>query len=367
MAGANAAPLSPRQLAALAGAVWRELTWSLPHTRREIARWKKRAEAIPSAAIRQDALRTIATKRGHIDGAALFTILPSSRSACLLRLLVAYELIWDFLDTVNEHGVLVGAGQQNGRQLHLALIDALDSSRPIADYYRHHPWRADGGFLRLLVETCRESTQGLPSYDVALPSLLVEAHRAQVLAINHDPDSQRRDSDLRAWAQANAPATDGTTWYELSGAASASLTIHALLALAAMPDCTAEQIKAARAAYFPWISAATTMLDSYVDQHDDLLHGDHSYIAHYPDKPTAIRKIGALLEESLQLAHDLPKGRQHAIIVASMIAMYLSKDSARGADLRHTSAVLAEAGGSLTKLLRPILRGWRLLHAQKGN
>ena len=89
---------------------------------------------IPDAPIREDALNSIERKRGHTDGAALFWILPRHRDLNLLRLLVAYEIIWDFLDSANERAAR--AGPANGRQLHLALIEALDPVAPISDYYR---------------------------------------------------------------------------------------------------------------------------------------------------------------------------------------------------------------------------------------
>ena len=47
---------------------------------------------------------SIDRKRGHADGAALFWILPRRRDPNLLRLLVTYQIIWDFLDCVNERG-----------------------------------------------------------------------------------------------------------------------------------------------------------------------------------------------------------------------------------------------------------------------
>ena len=197
--------------------------------------WKARAVEIPHPLLRSDALNSLIRKRGHTDGAALLWTIPRTRDSNLLRLLVAYEIIWDFLDGVNERGA--AAGQINGRQLHLALIDALDLTRPISDYYKHHPWKDDGGYLRTLVEVCRENCRKLPSYWVIRPLLVREAVRAQVLAINHDLDSARRDADLQKWAANSFPSTSETTWFELTGAASASLTVHALLALGAEPAC----------------------------------------------------------------------------------------------------------------------------------
>jgi hypothetical protein len=45
-----------------------------------------------------------------------------------------------------------------------------------------------------------------------------------------------------------------------------------------------------------------------------------------------------------------------------MVAMYLSRDSAYTPELRASTRTLVDAGGSLTKLLLPILRTWRIAY-----
>jgi tetraprenyl-beta-curcumene synthase len=359
----NPLPLSPRQVWALLAAATRELLWGLRAVSHEIHAWQRRASMIPDAPIREDALDSIERKRGHTDGAALFWILPQRRDLNLLRLLVAYEIIWDFLDCVNERGAC--AGETNGRQLHLALIEALDPEAPISDYYRYHPWRDDGGYLRALVDTCRRSCAALPSYARIRPLAVREATRAQVLALNHDTDPERRDAALRDWVAREFCGEQECSWFELSGAASASLTVHAFLALAAEPRCSDSDVVDTYSAYFPWLSAATTMLDSYVDQEEDALNGDHRYIAHYPSRAAAGRRVCELVTRSAQEARRLRNGHRHAVIAACMVAMYLSKDSARTPAMRASTASLVRAGGSLTRLLLPILRLWRIAFAQR--
>jgi tetraprenyl-beta-curcumene synthase len=354
-----------RQFRVLIAAATRELVWGLPAVAREVDAWRLRARAIPEAAIRTDGLSALGSKRGHTDGAALFTILCRARNLDLLRLLVAYELIWDFLDTVNERGAQTG--QANGKQLHLALVEALDPRVPFSDYYRHHPWRCDGGYLRTLVNTCRQCLSSLPSYGQIRPFVVEEANRAQVLAINHELDPTHRDAALREWAAREFPSEQEATWFELSGAASASLTIHALLAFAAEPECTAQEVEQTRRAYFPWISAATTMLDSYVDQVEDTENDDHSYVSHYPTPEFGAQRICQLVERSLQEARALKDGERHVLITACMVAMYLSKDSARTRAARETTRAIAGAGGPLTRLLLPILRLWRMAYAQRAH
>ncbi len=271
--------------------------------------------------------------------------------------------MWDFLDSVNERGAR--AGQTNGRQLHLALIDALDPGAPLSDYYRYHPWRNDGGYLNSIVRVCHAACRQLPSYEAVRSLLAQEARRAQVLAINHDLDPIRRDIDLRAWARQSFPGGHEASWYELTGAASASLTIHALLALATDPHVSDSEIARVHHAYFPWISAATTMLDSYVDQAEDNANGDHSYVAHYPTAQFALQRIALLIRRSIAEASALPDSERHIVIVACMVAMYLSKESAHTPAMRRDTKTLLNAGGPLPPLLLPVLRIWRVAYAQR--
>lgn len=321
-------------------------------------------------------MSALARKRGNTDGAALFWTIPRARSLPLLRVLVAYQILWDFLDCVNERGAQ--AGQANGRQLHLALIEAFEPGGPVSDYYRYHPWREDGGYLRALVEACRENCAELPSYARVCPALITEAVRARVLGINHELDAVLRDAELREWAArlreySSVAQTQcvsvrkgwsDASWFELTAAASASLTIFALLALGAEPRCAELDIERTRDAYFPWIATTATMLDSYVDQVEDNANGDHIYISHYNSPQSVKWRIRGLIQRSLSEARKLPDGERHELVVASMVAMYLSKDSARTDEMRATTASFVNAGGSLTKTLLPILRLWRIAYAQ---
>jgi len=342
----------------------RQLIWGLRAASLELGAWRARALAIPDSSIREDALTSIDSKRGHADGAALFWILPRRRDLNLLRLLVRYQIIWDFLDCVNERAA--EEGTVNGRQLHLALIEALDPGAPMSDYYRYHPWCDDGGYLRMLVESCRTGCAALPSYGRVRALVLREARRAQVLALNHETNPVGRDEALKEWAASEFSPRHPLSWFELSSASSASLTVLAFLALASQRTCTDAEVERTCAAYCPWISGAATMLDSFVDQAEDEVSGDHRYVAHYASKAVAKERVDRLVMRSAAEARRLRNGHRHAVIAACMVAMYLSKDSARTPDMRASTASIVRSGGSLTRLLLPILRVWRIAFAQQG-
>jgi tetraprenyl-beta-curcumene synthase len=353
-----AASLSPRQVGATCHAAARELVWALPAMASEVGAWRARAIRIPDGPLREDALRTLERKRTHTAGAALFATIPQMRDLRLLRALVCFEILLDFFDDVNERAA--ASGQVNGRQLQLALIDAVDATRPISDYYRYNPWRNDDGYARALVEACRRGCSQLPSYEQVRPQLAVQARRTQVLGVNHEPHATRRDAALRKWVNEELDGQAvGLAWFELAAAASGTLAVHALLALAAEPTCSSLAVEQVSNVYYPWASAAATLLDSYVDQAEDAARDVHSYVGHYDTSQIALQRMRWLIQRSLTEAHALPNGERHVLIIACMVAMFLSKDSARASTTHSTTAGLTAAGGSLTRALLPILRLWR--------
>jgi tetraprenyl-beta-curcumene synthase len=322
--------------------------------------WHRLAGCIPDAPIRQDALSAITSKRSHIDGAALFSALPHERDHHLMRVLVAYQIMWDFLDSVNERGAC--AGMTNGLQLHLALTDALDPYQPPSNYYLHNFWRDDSNYLRMLVTTCREGCAQLPAYAGARPGVIHEAQRSQVCAINHHHDPLARDLALKAWVTSELPEAHEALWFELTAAASTDLTIFALLASTSEIRCPEDKRSRIVGAYFPWASSLAALLDSYVDQLEDALTGNHSYISHYATTEMATHHMSQLMDRCLREMASLQQGDKHILISACMFAMYLSKRSALSTARRETTMRLVIAGGTLTRLLHPILQLWRAVY-----
>jgi tetraprenyl-beta-curcumene synthase len=354
--------LTRSQRSTLLAATARQLGWGLRAVSSEIRTWRTRAVAIPDPALRRDVLSALDDKRGHADGAALFWTLPHTRNYELLRALVRYELLQDLLDTVTEHGASVGP--EHGESVYPALADALDLRRaPTACYASG--LQDDGGYLATLVAGCRDGCRALPGYDVVRPLLVREAERSCVLVINHRSDERCRDAELREWATRHLRDERELRWFERTAAASGWITTHALLAAAASPTVTREAAAATHAAYFPWLAMALTMLDSYADQAEDRANGDHSYVGHYATPEAAVERLCDSVARAASSVLALPDGERHAVLLGCMIALYLSKDSARTPALRETTARIAAAGGSLPRLLLPVLRAWRICNGQR--
>ena len=222
-----------------------------------------------------------------------------------MKLLVAYQVMWDFLDSVSERGAC--AGRANGRQLHRALVDALDPEAPISDYYRYNPWKEDGGYLVTLVEVCRRMCIELPSYRQVRTLMLSGVEHCAIQSLNHEPESSRRNTALKEWAEREFPQELTLSWFELTAAAGAFMP-HVLLALAAEPFCDEHEVASVYSTYFPWVSLAISMLDSYIDQVDDLASDGHSYMSHYASDAVALERLAVVIGRMVSDAASLPNG-----------------------------------------------------------
>jgi hypothetical protein len=164
---------------------------------------------------------------------------------------------------------------------------------------------------------------------------------------------------MKRFARREAPAAIDATWWEVVGGGSSLLTVIVLLALAAEPSTTEDDLQRAAEAY-GWASRAGAMLDSYVDQREDAATGSHNYLNYYRDGDEATQRLAQLVARSVREASGLERSEHHLVIVTSMLAMYLSSDAARAMARRTDTTLLAAGAGTLTRLLIPMLRAFRM-------
>jgi tetraprenyl-beta-curcumene synthase len=354
--GATAAPLTRRTVGATARAAGRELGWGLRGVRADQAHRRDRARRIADPALRADALAAIAAKRSVTNGAAFFWTLPPQRSAALHRLLLAFQTLANLLDVLSERD----AAQADAapRPWVLAIGDAVDPGAP-----PRRPGGLDGGggdYLDALVAACRDGCAALPAFAAVRPVLAREAGNARALDLEHDPDPVRRHAALRAFAEERLAGTE-LEWFELTAGASSMLTVIVTLALAADARTTAADAEDAVAAYRT-IAALSALLDNYIDQFEDRGSWVNNYLELYPSPEAAVARLGTLIERSLAAAAALRDGDRHVVLVATMVAMFLtSRSVTEGPAAASTRALLARSGPLTRALVGPLL-AWRRVH-----
>jgi tetraprenyl-beta-curcumene synthase len=329
-----------------------------PHVARELRHWRSRARDIPHPVLRQHALTTHARKSSHAEGAAAFAVLAPLRARSLVvRGVVAFQAMYDYLDTISEQP---GSDHfQNGLHLHRALIAAIDRADPSVDYYAFHPHRADGGYLDGLIEACRAVCGQLPGHACALPALRRAAVRAmESQSYTHSAGRSGRVSRdaFATWAEGHTPQGCDLSWWETAAASGSSLVVHALLATAADGTVRAEELQAVEELYFPWGGALQGLLDSLADREEDLAAGEVGLVSQYASLPDAADGMHALAQRALTLSAHAPNGALHGVIVAGMAAQYVSAlshaSAAEAAVARRVMDALGAPGGAALAILR---------------
>ncbi|HEY6761058.1 MAG TPA: DUF2600 family protein [Baekduia sp.] len=353
------APLTVTGVSALAASASRELVWGLALVRAEVSRWRAQAAEIPDPDLRAEALAALADKRPLLDGAALFWILPRRRQPELARQLVALQILANYHDRAGERAALLGSEEPAGAMR--ALGQAMDPSAALPATYGPTDGSV-GAYLSALAIVCRRASAALPSRTV-LSHLLREVRRARSMDIEHARDGASRVAGLQQFAASEFGVRDDIRWWELTAGASSLLTAIAAIAVAADSSSTEHDVEAAIDAYI-WVGAVGTLLDHYIDFAADGVSGAHNYLNYYATQELAHLRLRYLIDRALREVGRLRRGERHQVIVASMVAMYLTSRSAQGVALRETSHTLIAAGGSLTRLLVPMLRGWRSIYRE---
>jgi tetraprenyl-beta-curcumene synthase len=371
-----------------ADTVLRYLLTILPQVGRELEQWRWRAVSIPDSQLRASADEAL-SKRGNVEGAALFaTLVPNAYRRATVRALVAYQTAYNYLDALSE---LPSADPiANGRQLHQALLVALEPGAEHPAYYEHglqcehgpkyehgsqHEHspqhadamqRADGGYLQAIVDACRETLVGLPSYALVAPTARAAAARIvdyQALNLSRE---QGGHGALERWATVATPLSSGLSWWETAAAFGSSLAVHALIAAAATPDLDSRDVAQIDGAYHPWIGALHSLLDSLVDRREDRDGGRLCLLDHYPSTTSAESRLADLAQRCRTACERLPGAQAHRVIVTAMASYYLSAPECDTAEAQAIAAELTAALGRPLSVAIAMFRARRLLRSLTG-
>ncbi len=290
----------------------------VPHARREIRRWARAAAAIPDPVLRAHATGSIAVDASNAEAVAAFAaIAPRHLRRTTVELLVTYQLLVDYVDTLGERvcadRLLAG----------LAIGDALPAAVAApASPSDLDPRGDDGGYLVALVVACRSLLWQLPAAAVVAHEAHVAAVRCgDALAQTHTAAEHDSIADLRAWASTQ-PDAAGYSWWEIAAGGNSSIAILALLGTAAEAQTTKRFADAVAGAYWPHVCVMSTMLDSLVDYERDATTGDFSFVSHYPDHNAVRRGLVNGAANSLTATGQLPHSRIHTMIVCGVAGYY---------------------------------------------
>lgn len=326
-------------------------------TQSEIRRLRRCARDIPDPVLRSLALDALRHKWACLEGAAAFATFVARRQRAVFgRLLVDLQALLDYADTVMEQPSDNPAA--NARQLHHAFVAALQPDLPHSDYYQYQAHGQDGGYLAHLADDCRVSIQRLPSYPVVADAVMRHAGRMVFYQSNINLATAADHPYLEQWASQQASGTQ-LHWWEVGAACGSSLAIFAHITAATDPALTLDEVDAIEALYWPWAEALHILLDSLIDRAEDRATQQPNLLDHYSSQAEMTERLGLLASETVKRAQEVAP--HHRLILAGMVALYLSDEQAWIASARPASELVLAVTGPLAKPALLLLRARRLV------
>lgn len=317
----------------------------IPRVQILLKKWEKEALKCRDGNLRKQALASLKNKAFHCQGGAVFALLVPDHKVRkkIIRLIVAYQTICDYLDNLCDR-----AGNTDDdafRMLHTALFDALEEKKTYADYYKYYPYKDDGGYLKKLVDECRESIAFLPSYNQVKQDLLKLAEWYAELQIRKHVDLKIRENMLKNWVYTWLPSYPELKWQEFAAATGSTLGVFSLFVLAADPKVDREQVKRAEEAYFPWICGLHILLDYFIDQEEDYEGGDLNFTFYYDDEKEMEERLMLFIEKAYDKASTLAPALFNQMVTDGLLAMYLSDHKVSALQYKNIAENLLQAGG----------------------
>lgn len=328
-----------------------------PLVENELNVWRIRALACPDNMLSKQALLSIENKRFHAQGGSVFALYPGADTISMIKLIVAYQTISDYLDNLCDRTRV--EDETAFLYLHISMTDALDCTENTHDYYRYYPYKDDGRYLKRLVHECKLQVSKIPSFHLVKEHIakLVELY-CHLQAYKH-LSLDERERKLFQWTNLHIHNYSGIMPWEFCAAAGSTLGIFMLLSAAWNPFITSEEIENIMDAYFPWVCGLHILLDYFIDYNEDMLNKDLNFVQYYNDSNTVLNRMEIFIRESAARVSSLRYPLFHTTIVQGLLAMYLSDPKAYSKNLKRITPSLISSSGIKPKLMHWVCRALR--------
>ncbi|OMP66291.1 tetraprenyl-beta-curcumene synthase family protein [Domibacillus epiphyticus] len=315
----------------------------LPSAHQYVNEWREKANKIPNDELRKQALSSIKEKAFHCDGGAVYGLLAGKQCRNIIRFIVAYQTISDYLDNLCDRSTSLE--ERDFRLLHLSMYHALTPGEEPENYYQYRNDQDDGGYLASLVSTCQDVLKELPGFLNAQGIMHQLAGYYCDLQVFKHVEKNKRVKLLEDWFARHQHSVPTMTWYEFSACTGSTLGIFCLAAYASH-DLKTEDMDVLKDGYFPWVQGLHIMLDYFIDQEEDREEDDLNFIFYYDSEDKMVQRIRFFKEKAEESIRSLPDREFHHLINKGLIAFYLAdKKVQQNKKLKQTAKQFIRFGG----------------------
>ena len=319
------------------------ISYTLPRVKILLTQWKNEAYKCVDDELRMQALNSIVGKDFHCQGGAVFAVPYPEDEELLLKLIIAYQTLCDYLDNLCDRAnCLDGVAF---RELHESLLDALTPGAELHSYYRSYPFQDDGGYIARLVKECHQCLEQLPSYDEVYPDIIQLAQIYIDLQVKKHIDWEYREKTLIDWANSHLSGHPDVLWNEFAAASGSTLALFALFGLATQRDISKSESQIMVQTYFPWICGLHILLDYFIDQEEDRAGGDLNFTFYYSDQEEMMNRFKIFIREAHSRASQLPHPVFEKTVIEGLLAMYFSDKKVKKQGIHKMARELINESG----------------------
>ncbi|WP_042222771.1 tetraprenyl-beta-curcumene synthase family protein [Oceanobacillus manasiensis] len=291
-----------------------------PEVDKELAKWKSKAETIPSKELRTQALASIESKKFHCQGGSVYALLAGDKGKEAIKFIVAYQTISDYLDNLCDRSTSLDP--KDFRLLHEAMYCALNPALETKNYYALRVDQDDNGYLNDLIKTCQEQLSLLKQDEIQpLLNRLVSLYSD--LQVHKHVSLSERVPRLKKWFNETNTNND-LTWYEFAAASGSTLAIFCLISYALGNKLEERHTKEIFHGYFPYMQGLHILLDYYIDQKEDLEEEDLNFCFYYPNEEIMKQRFMHFIQESDKHVQKLPDASFHQMVRQGLVGLYLA-------------------------------------------
>ncbi|MFF2090403.1 tetraprenyl-beta-curcumene synthase family protein [Paenibacillus sp. NPDC058174] len=309
-------PQSPLKL------MYRVYKYILPEVENELSKLRAMAERIPDGELRTQALDSLAGKKFHCQGGAVYACANLEQRHILIPLIVALQTISDYLDNLCDRSTSLDP--DDFRLLHQSMLDAVDPAAEPKDYYALRKEKDDGGYLRHLVLVCQRNVALLPSYGSVQRVVSELVGLYSDLQVYKHIRKDLRETELLAWWHEHESRYPHLRWNEFAAATGSTLGMFMLFLAASGDGLSASDADSIRRIYFPHVCSLHILLDYLIDQEEDKAGGDLNFCNYYESSSLLVDRIGWIASKAREDVQQLPAPRFHRLVIEGLLALYLS-------------------------------------------
>ncbi len=336
--------------------MYRVYKYILPEVKIQLGDWREAADQIPDSELRKQAIDSMTDKQFHCEGGAVYAVANLTQRHVLIPLIVAFQTISDYLDNLCDRSTSLNP--QDFRQLHEAMLDAVDPSASLKDYYYYRDEKEDGGYLHKLVLQCQSCICMLPSYEAVQPYVHELVSYYCDLQVYKHIHKDQRETQLLGWWELHKFEYPHLLWNEFAAATGSTLCVFMLFLEATSLKLSSEDAHIIKKAYFPHVCGLHILLDYLIDQDEDRKGGDLNFCNYYDNDTHTIERIRYIVDQARKDIKTLEFSQFHRMIIEGLLALYLSDPKVKNQkQVRWVSKQLMKKS-PMTRLFFWLNSGW---------